>query len=189
MLLTLSASTASFTDSTLPPTGDGLLGSSCTVVTSAGVGGTDRLAGLDGLSKSSTHAVRNHLKACHYKSLFTLAWLRLQYWYHLSCLLILSDSNNIILWHESEDINKKVYSKFSVDSNFTFTSYAQLCVIHCSIDYCVELIIAEKFLCKLLLFHTEMISAKILWGTSAVLGFRGFGFAVFETCCHLEWWY
>ena len=52
---------------------------------------------------------------------------------------IVSDCN-IFLWHESEDINKtkknpnkqtnqkkkkkKVISKISVDSNFTFTSYA-----------------------------------------------------------------
>ena len=38
---------------------------------------------------------------------------------------IVSDSNNIFLWHESEDINKKmVISKISVDSNYMFSSYA-----------------------------------------------------------------
>ena len=32
---------------------------------------------------------------------------------------------NIFLWHESEDINEKsLFSKLSVDSNFTFSSYA-----------------------------------------------------------------
>ena len=52
---------------------------------------------------------------------------------------ILSDSNNIFLWYESEDFKqKKLVSKISVDSNFTFSSYARLCVFHCShIDYCV----------------------------------------------------
>ena len=46
---------------------------------------------------------------------------------------MVSDSNNIFLWHELEDINKKkkkkkkkVISKISVDSNFTFASYAWL---------------------------------------------------------------
>ena len=35
---------------------------------------------------------------------------------------IVSDFNNIFLWHKSEDINnKKVISKISVDSNLTFT--------------------------------------------------------------------
>ena len=46
---------------------------------------------------------------------------------------IFSDSNNIFLWYESEDINKKkLISKISVDFNFTFSSYAWLCVFHCS---------------------------------------------------------
>ena len=38
---------------------------------------------------------------------------------------IVSDSNNIFLWHESEDVNKKkLISKISINSNFTFSSYA-----------------------------------------------------------------
>ena len=38
---------------------------------------------------------------------------------------IFTDSNNIFLWHESEDINKKkLISKILVDSNFTFSSFA-----------------------------------------------------------------
>ena len=40
---------------------------------------------------------------------------------------IFSDSNNIFLWHESEDKLKKkknLYSKISVYSTCTFTSYA-----------------------------------------------------------------
>ena len=37
------------------------------------------------------------------------------------------------LLRESEDVNKKsLFSKISVDSNFTFSSYARLCVFHCS---------------------------------------------------------
>ena len=60
MLLTLSSSTASFTDRTLPPNGDGLRGISMTAVTSAGAG-TDGAVSSDpdGLSKSSTHAVKH----------------------------------------------------------------------------------------------------------------------------------
>ena len=48
--------------------------------------------------------------------------------------------------------NKKVISKISVDSSFTFISYAYMimciCII-CSVDYCV----------KIALFQTEMVSA------------------------------
>ena len=40
------------------------------------------------------------------------------------------DSNNIILWHETEDINKKnVYFQIS---NFTFSSYVWLCGFRCT---------------------------------------------------------
>ena len=46
----------------------------------------------------------------------------------VSCILkgIFSDSNNIFLWHESEDIYKhiKLTSTVSVDSKFLFSSYA-----------------------------------------------------------------
>ena len=47
---------------------------------------------------------------------------------------IFSDSNNIFLWCESEDINKnnnkkRLTSKISVDSHFTFTNYAWLCAL------------------------------------------------------------
>ena len=43
---------------------------------------------------------------------------------------IFSDSNNIFLWHKSEDINKKkVISKISVHSKSSFTSYAWLCAL------------------------------------------------------------
>ena len=46
---------------------------------------------------------------------------------------IFSDSNNIFLWYEIRTYKqKKLISKISVDSNFTFSSYAWLCVFHCS---------------------------------------------------------
>ena len=55
---------------------------------------------------------------------------------------IFIDSNNIFLWYDSEDINrkKKRISKISVDSNFTFSSYAWLCNVYfiAPIDYCAK---------------------------------------------------
>ena len=76
---------------------------------------------------------------------------------------IVSDSNNIFLWHdESDDINKKkIISKISVDFNFTFTIYAWLPYMHwhCSKDYWAVLTCWQDFIWKLLLFHTEMTSA------------------------------
>ena len=71
-----------------------------------------------------------------------------------------SYSNNIFLWHESEDINKTktrtktLTSIISGDSNFTISSLAWLCVFHCSsrllcwIKSCVW-----DFLLKLLLYE------------------------------------
>ena len=55
-------------------------------------------------------------------------------WTHSTPLKgIESESNNIFLWHELENINKKkLISKISVDSDFPFSSYAWLCVFHCS---------------------------------------------------------
>ena len=39
------------------------------------------------------------------------------------------------------------------------------------IDYCVEYILVyESFLWKLLLFHTEMLPAKFLWGSVLLRG-------------------
>ena len=54
---------------------------------------------------------------------------------------IVSDSNNIFLWHESEDIKKKggVISTISADSNFTFTSYA------CIAPYCVKATVSFRW--------------------------------------------
>ena len=41
---------------------------------------------------------------------------------------IFSDSN-VFMWLKSGDINKKVISKISLDSTFSFTSYALLCAL------------------------------------------------------------
>ena len=60
---------------------------------------------------------------------------------------IFSDSNSIFFSYESEDINKKLISKISVDSKFTCTSFARFCVFHWSVDCCVELIIVYDNLC------------------------------------------
>ena len=78
---------------------------------------------------------------------------------------IVSDSNNTVLWHKSDDTNKQTttttnkqkqkqktkvrpISKFSFDSNFTFTNYAWLCALaYCSID-CVRLSLDDKTLSK-----------------------------------------
>ena len=61
---------------------------------------------------------------------------------------------------------KKFISKISVDSNFTFTSYAWLCMYwNCFIDYCIKINSRrQEFVWQLLLFHTEMISALIPLG-------------------------
>ena len=77
---------------------------------------------------------------------------------------IFTDSNNIFL---SEDIKKKtkLYSKISVDSSFSFPSYAW-CVFHCSRRLlCWIKSRVRDFLWKLLSFHTKMISAQLLCGS------------------------
>ena len=52
---------------------------------------------------------------------------------------------------------KKLISKISVDSNFTFLSYAWLCVFHCSnrLLCWIKSHVRDFFLWKLLSFHTE----------------------------------
>ena len=63
-------------------------------------------------------------------------------------------------WIRRYKQKKKHISKISVDSNFLFTSYAWLCSVSLPhIDYCVELILIDK---KMLSFHKEVISAKLL---------------------------
>ena len=61
---------------------------------------------------------------------------------------------------------KKLISKISVNTNFMFSSYAWLCVFHCSHRLlCWIKSRVRDFLWKLLSFHTEMISALFLWGS------------------------
>ena len=83
----------------------------------------------------------------------------------LACLYlfkrIFSDSNNIFLWHEWEDINKEsLFPKFQLIPILGFQVMHGYVFFIVPIDYCVE----KKsrvwdFLWKLLSFHTEMISA------------------------------
>ena len=68
---------------------------------------------------------------------------------------IVSDSNNIFLRHELEGINKKkkkkkkIISKISVGSNFTFTVMHDHVHWHCSVGYCVKLILVyNENLCE-----------------------------------------
>ena len=64
------------------------------------------------------------------------------YWFFLNYMSIkgiVTDSNNIFLWHESEDINKKsLFPKFQLipSSNFQ-VMHDYVCFI-APIDYCVE---------------------------------------------------
>ena len=78
----------------------------------------------------------------------------------------MSDSNNIILWHESEDINlKSLFPKFQLIPILRLPSYAWLCVIHCFHRLlCWINSRVRDFSVKLLSFHTKMILAWFLWG-------------------------
>ena len=52
---------------------------------------------------------------------------------------IVSDSNNIILWHESEDINwKSLFPKFQLIPILRFQVMHDYVWFIASIDYCVE---------------------------------------------------
>ena len=52
---------------------------------------------------------------------------------------IVSDSNNIILWHESEDINKKsLFPKFQLIPILSFQVMHDYVRFIAPIDYCVE---------------------------------------------------
>ena len=74
---------------------------------------------------------------------------------------IFSDFNNILLCHESEDINNKsLFPKFQLIPILHFSSYAWLCVFHYS----------HRLLWKLLSFHTEIISASFLWASVLLRG-------------------
>ena len=85
---------------------------------------------------------------------------------------IFSDSNNIFLWHESEDINKKsLLPKFQLIPILRLQVMHDYVHWHCSIDYRVKLSLVYETLCpKLLSFHKEMISAWFLWGNVLIRG-------------------
>ena len=73
---------------------------------------------------------------------------------------IVSDSNNIFLWYESEDMNKKAY--FQNFSWFQFYVFKLYMIIMCFIAHRLLSWIKSRvqdFLWKLLSFHTDMISA------------------------------
>ena len=82
---------------------------------------------------------------------------------------IVSDSNNIFFYFMNQKILiKNIIPKVSVDSNFTFTSYAWFMCIGTALQttiYCVKLSLVDEALCKKRFsFHKEMISAYFLWG-------------------------
>ena len=64
-----------------------------------------------------------------------------------------------MIWIRRYINQKKVISKISVDSNFTFTIMC-IGIARCSIDICVKLSLVEETYVKIALsFHSEMISA------------------------------
>ena len=73
---------------------------------------------------------------------------------------IVSDYNNIFLWHESEDINERnLFPKFQLIPILYFqVMHDYVCFIG-PIEYCLIKSCLRDFLWKLLSFHTEMISA------------------------------
>ena len=72
-----------------------------------------------------------------------------------------SDSNNIILWHESEDINKeRLFPKFRMIQFLRFqVMHEYMCFIASHRLLCWIKSRQQDFLQKLLSFHTEMIAA------------------------------
>ena len=74
---------------------------------------------------------------------------------------IVSDSNNIFLWHESEEINKKsLFPKFQLIPISRFQVMHDYACFIAPIDYCVEYKSRVRdFLWKLLSCHIEVISA------------------------------
>ena len=52
---------------------------------------------------------------------------------------IFNYSNDIILWHESEGIKNKIFPKFQLIPILRLQVMYDYVVLHCSIDYCVEL--------------------------------------------------
>ena len=66
------------------------------------------------LPPSSSTRVPSCVRTCVRRTCFT------------NTVIIVSDFNNVFLWHESENIYNKVISKIVIDSNFTFTSQGRI---------------------------------------------------------------
>ena len=62
---------------------------------------------------------------------------------------VFSDSNNIILWHESEDIlKKKLFPKFQLIPILRFHVMHDYVRFIAPIDYCVELSLVDETFCE-----------------------------------------
>ena len=62
---------------------------------------------------------------------------------------IFSDSNNIFLWHESEDINKKIlFPKFQLIPIVRFQVMHDYVCFIAPIDYCAEQSLVYKNFCE-----------------------------------------
>ena len=82
-------------------------------------------------------------------------------------------------WHESEDTNKNVISKISVDVNFCIYKLCLMCIgITLSATAKVSLL---KFLWQLLLFHTEMISSQFFWANMLLGGESNINWSFYTT--------
>ena len=108
---------------------------------------------------------------------------------------IISDSNNIFLWHESEDINKKgLFPKFQLIPILRLQVMHDYVHWHWSTDYRCKIKSCQRnFMQKLLLFHTEKISAQFLWGNVLLGGElqtdtkkKKSNFAIFESPLYMK---
>ena len=62
---------------------------------------------------------------------------------------IVSDSNNIFVWHDSEDINRmRSFPKFHLIPILCLQVMHDCVDWHCSTDYCVKLILVDENLCE-----------------------------------------
>ena len=61
---------------------------------------------------------------------------------------IVSNSNNIFLWHKSEDINKRLFPKFQLIPILSLQVMHDYVHWHCSKDYCVKLSLVDKTYAK-----------------------------------------
>ena len=91
---------------------------------------------------------------------------------------IFSDSTNIFLWYESEDTKKKkqkkkksLFPKFQLIPVLCFQNMHDYVCFNCSHRLlCWIKSRVRDFPVKMLSFHTEMISAQLLWGNVLLRG-------------------